>query len=375
MTKVANLIPALFMCGCAAGGGSDVFNTQAVDYQRLDMTPLRAQTRVFVKQRLGCDYREPSADAGGLVLAVGAFVIKQAVSYGADVLKQQAEYLKSDVILSGKSSLATAERSGWPTDASAGSYATRRNSAIEQATTDAYTRLRSPNAAKNVNDRQLNDALAKTAEAAGANFDAMPNTKIAGSADDLCVLIVAGNYQPRRNTDSLSPFAEANSASKAKISAYASVVPGIAATIQPQPFGDLVGQPAMVVELHAIATGGKDTVLYTLIPTNIFYPHPLHKGAVNGLERKLTIKIKLDGQESTMTFDHLKSGAVYGVGQLADNYQQFTAPLNQRFQSINVTIAEGADTMPTAKMLEAAAGQQDKVNDYLLNKLTENKAQ
>jgi hypothetical protein len=381
MKAITMTVSLAVLAGCSNTTTTDVFNTGKVDYNAVNSnaTVARAETRVFVKNGSQCDYRSTTPEGGVVALAIASFVVKQATEYFAQYMTDKANYLKGDVSLNGKSLIVLGDNSYWPTEKNL-ALTKKADTAKSTALQDAYEEFmlsqpkKKGESESSYQNRAKKYAIGKADHIAKAS-ERSPNVKLENSANDLCVLLVAGNYKPgvaKEASDKLlNTFATKNAAFASRITDYSSPSPMVADDSTPRPFDELTEDPSMVLEMHIVATEKVDNVLYTVIPTNLFYPYPLHRGTVNGLERKLAIKTKLGEHEPTITMDHLKSGAVYGSLQLSRSYVQFEDEKKKRFQEVALTVTESPDKMPTAKALEAAAESKDKVNAYLIEKLTE----
>lgn len=381
MKEVTMMMSLAILAGCSSATTTDVFNTGKVDYGAVNSktSEARAETRVFVKNGSQCDYRSTNPEGGVIALAIASFALKQATEYFAQYMTDKANYLKGDVSLSGKSLIVLGGDSYWPTDRNL-ALSRKNDSAKSEALQNAYEEFLSSHPKKkgqsenDYQDRARKYATDK-ADQVALSLEKSPAITLENSASDLCILLVAGNYKPgvakEKSDRLLSLFSTKNEAFPSRITDYFSPLPLVAHEGTPRPFDELTEDPSMVLELHVVATEKVDSILYTVVPTNLFYPYPLHKGTVNGLERKLVIKTNLAEHEPAITLDHLKSGAVYGALQLSRNYAQFEDEKTKRFQDVVLTVTEGPDKMPTAKALEAAAESKDKVNAYLIEKLTE----
>ncbi|ANJ58498.1 hypothetical protein V0M98_23990 [Pseudomonas silesiensis] len=379
--KTTAMVSVAILVGCSNTTTDDVFNTGKVNYNEVNSknSVTRAETRVFVKYGSQCDYRSINPEGSVVVLAIASFVVNQATEYFSQYMTDKANYLKGDVSLYGKSLIILSKDNYWPTDKNL-TLAQKARTARSEALQNSYeefmlSQQKKPGENESTYQDRAKKYATEKADIIGKAAEKSANVELKNSANDLCILLVAGKYKPgvaKAESDKLlNVFATENEAFASRITNYSSPLPMVDEQITPRPFDELTEDPSMVLEMHVVATEKADNVLYTVIPTNLFYPYPLHKGTANGLERKLLIKTKLGVHEPTITMDHLKSGAVYGAHQLSRNYVQFEEEKTKRFQEVTLTVTEGPDKMPTAKALEAAADSKDKVNTYLIEKLTE----
>ena len=381
MKAITMMVSIALLVGCSNSTKTDVFNTGKVNYEKVNDAKAveRAETRVFVKNGAKCNYRSNDKEGGVIVLAVASFVVKQGTEYLAQYLTDKANYLKSDITLHGKSLINTSSGTYWPTEANL-TIEKQANLDKKEAVRKNYELFMNTNSKKNEEsesafEKRAQNFAKKEGDRVSQESLKNPKIEIKSTKDDLCILLVAGNYKSgggKEVTNKIvTDFQKGNTAFPERIFEYRSPLPMVDAAHTPKPFDDLIDDPSMVLEMHVVSTEKPEKLLITVVPTNLFYPYPLHKGTVSSLERKVTIKTKLGSNEPTVILEHLKSGAVYGVEQLARNYVQFEVDKTAKFTDVEMTVAEGPDKMPTAKALEAAAANKDKVNDYLIEKLTE----
>ncbi|MCJ1884234.1 hypothetical protein LNN38_05170 [Pseudomonas sp. LA21] len=349
----------IFLFGCASQTTSDVFGTGSVDYKKINIqNPVaRAETRLFIRNGSGCDYLSTRPE-GAFGVEIGLFVAKQGLDYLAEYMKAKADYLSSDVTISGKSSLSIEGRQPyWPQEESIMAIAKEKEGILLKAKNQAMALYKSetdPEKKKKAIDAALAEASAKF------DKEREKTVTLTNSDQDLCILVIAGKYYPNGDGKAaMDKFAQANNADTGKLGDYHASTPTILVTDDVKPFDGLKDDPTMVLELHVVATEKTNTILYTIVPTNLFYPRPLHKGTVNGLERKLTITTKLGDLPTSITLDHMISGSPYTVSQLAKAANSFETDKERRFQQVEVTVSEGPDKLPTAKALKAAADKED----------------
>ena len=114
--------------------------------------------------------------------------------------------------------------------------------------------------------------------------------------------------------------------------------------------------------------GGK--WLYQVTPTYLLYPSPLHKLAANGVDRKLAIDYTLGKAKGSIALDGFKSGGIYGESRMKTRYSMTETTGNSAFADISITVTEGPDTMPTAKVLRQIASKDKDLEKYIDDKLS-----
>lgn len=367
---------SMLVVGCSSNISTDVFNTGKANYEKVnaDNPSTKAETRVFIKNGQTCDYRSTRPE-GAFMVTIGTFAIKQGASYLAEYLKARADYLSGDVTLTGKSMLSIPDKQAyWPQDAAVSTIQNARKAAVDDAKRNEIDTYKKAHPKVASTDKAFRKAVDDAGAQAGKDYDqsSAKTVTLQSSPTDLCILAIAGEYKPGANGSVIEKdFAKANKAEINKLDQYSTSIPAIRAEDTPKPFQGLVSDPSMVLEMHVVATEKGDKIMYTLVPTNLFYPNPLHKETVNGLERKLTITTKLADNSPVITFEHIKSGAIYGASEISRSYTQFEAGKDDRFHDVTLTIVEGPDKMPTAEALNAAVDKKDDVINYLVDKLTE----
>lgn len=345
--------------GCTNYTQSDVFRTGNVNYEKVNSNNQapRAETRVFIKNGSVCDYASTRAESA-FGVEIGMLLVKQGLDYLAEYMKAKADYLSSDVILNGKSSLAIEGiQPYWPQEESVVAISKEKEGVLTTSRNQAISLYASEN---NVDKRKklIDDFVAAKEEKFYA--ERTKTVQLSTSAQDLCVLVIAGSYGAKHDGAEIErQFAAANGANIAKLNQYAASTPTIRKEEDAKPFEGLLSDPTLVIELHLVATEKTKTVQYTIVPTNLFYPYPLHRGTVDKLQRKLTLTVKLGDLPVSIVWDHLVSGSPYPSAIMAKTQNQLETDKDRRFQNIEITIAEGPDKAPTAKALREAADKED----------------
>ncbi|MHC8313358.1 hypothetical protein ACYZUC_27655 [Pseudomonas sp. GT1P32] len=365
------------------------FNVGEVDYDKLNGLndvdrPAIAGARVFSKNGSAC-YKTAGGDESGVAIAVSAagFLIKEGVAYGKSQLEKRAAYLNSDIVISGSTFVQDIPRKdptgkevtakAWPAIEVANRYEIDKADKVAKAEQKAQSALK-----KNATKDEIREARKNAADSAAKSYDltnASPEFKT--GEDDLCVLIVAGEYQEgATGLEAWNRFAKKNDLTEVsnvteletagEYSGYSLSVPG---SKDKKPFQDLKKDPSFIAELHIIPTSVKGGVMYTIKPTYIFYPYPLHKGTANGLERKLTIEVGLGEGKPTMLFEHIVSGKQYRTRDILSSWVAYKTDGAKQYQEVSVKVSEGPDSMPTAKIMTDLAAKDAAIEKYLIDKL------
>lgn len=403
MRRILTISACLMVSACGGLTQSSI-KVDEVKYDKIEKSrPVIIGARAFIKRGDACaTVKDPGAESLGATLAISAasYLIKEGVAYGKDYLEKRAAYLNADVFVSASTFISTPPvrqpdgklgggYQSWPSPEFLGKLASERAAAVEQAKSDARATAQ---AKKGATKEQIAAAEEAAGKAAAATFDTDKDKReIKPSAEDLCVLVVAGKYQEGafgglswnrfRDFAGLSDNPGALDANEDPITkglptaysyrGYAMRLPGLDTKSTKIPFQDLVSDPSLIVELHLIPTPVKDGVIYTIRPTYLFYPYPMHKGTANGLERKMTVEVSLGENKPTILLERMTSGDQYQAGDLVTNYVSHKVESNGSFQEIAVKVSEGPDAMPTAKILTDIAAKDETVTKYLVDKLEE----
>ncbi|MFI8981707.1 hypothetical protein [Ectopseudomonas khazarica] len=356
------------VAGCSTPSPNS-FRTGEADYKSVKKHAPVAETRVFVKQSAVCKSLGTSAESlPPLAIAAASYLVKEGIAYGKDYLDKQAAYLSADVILNANAYLTFENSNAWPSELTAQEAKENRAGQVAEASIAARDNYLRTHPKASATDKDLVTAMTDAGNAAGARYD--KTTKIQGSANDLCILIVAGEYQAHNShTTSKTDFLNFSEANSELVDQYRMTVPGTTFNESPQPFDNLASDPSFVAELHVVPTVVNDKMVYTIKPNYIFYPKPLHKNTANGLERKVMIELGFGTNKPALSFDTLKSGWVYDNDDLISKYVMFEAPLTQSYQSISIKVTEGQDKMPTAKMLTDLSARDKDLEKYLIDKI------
>lgn len=370
------------LAGCTSPNNNTIRVSKA-DYEKIVVNPPGFETRVFVKKGLDCNYTAGSSESVAAV-AIGSFIIEKGADYLADYLKKQAEYLNADVVLNGKSILSSVDMSFWPSVEASNSYNAKRNDLVSAAIATEEARYKRANKNVKADDTALLAAGKKAGDSAGNAYDKDNSiVKVETTSEDLCVLVVAGEYKVGKdkvsinkdterksfNSDIQTNFTKKTKANVAQLENYSIALPGIKDTNLPLPLQDLNEDPSLVVELRLIPVATKEKLVYFISATNVFYPNPLHKGTVNGPDRKLSIELTLGASKPTILLDKVQSPAILDENYLATRYTKFESDVNTHYQSVDVRISEGPDALPTAKLETDIAAKKDDIVTYLLSKL------
>lgn len=134
------------------------------------------------------------------------------------------------------------------------------------------------------------------------------------------------------------------------------------------PVDSLVGNPVFMVEIKAnVVTGSDpspDKYLYKIIPTFLWYPHPLHKGVFQRAKRDLSIEVAFADVKSISTLDGFPSGHMYKGTDFTSRFSLVEGSKSAAINVISVTVIEGPDKVPTDKALAV-------VNDVIKAKAEE----
>lgn len=403
MRKILTLSACLMISACGGHAPSSI-RVDEVKYDKIEKShPVIIGARAFMKKGDACaTVADPGAESLGATLAISAasYLIKEGVAYGKDYLEKRAAYLNADVFVSASTFISGpkvkqpdgklgGDYQSWPSPVFLGKLASDRATAVEVAKSDAKATAQ---AKKGATKEEVTAAEEAAGKAAAAKFDAEKDKReIQPSAEDMCVLVVAGKYQEGasgaaswgrfRDSSGLSDNLGAQGPKENAITkglptaysyrGYAMRQPGLDTSWTKIPFQDLVSDPSLIVELHLIPTPVKDGVIYTIRPTYLFYPYPMHKGTANGLERKMTIEVSLGESKPTILLERMTSGAQYRASDLISNYVSHKVESNGSFQEVGVKVSEGPDSMPTAKILTDLAAKDETVTKYLVDKLEE----
>lgn len=347
------------------------FQTGPANYSNIEKNAPVIEARLFTKLSSNCTSIGTSQEALPALVVTGlGFLVKEGVAHGKQYLEKQAAYLSADIKLNAKAFLSFEKTPLWPPQGLASDYLTGKAEKAKQAgeASDKAYKIDKPGTKSD--DIDIISSRDKAISNAGKEYDDAPN-EIKATRNDLCLLVVAGEYKAS-STESAKlkkDFVAFTGARANLLDEYSMPLPALDVSDYPRPFDTLNKDPSFLIEMHLTPTpvGGK--MLYTLKPTYIFYPYPLHKKSANGLERKVTIEVTLGENKLLLTFDNLKSGSTYDSSDLATKYTLLEAPINQHFQTVDVNIIEGPDSMPTAKILNDIAAQDKTIEKYLIEKI------
>lgn len=386
------LIAAVVMLTACKTLSQNSFNVGEVNYEKMNGkdNPAIAGARVFSKFGSDCNINSASDESGAAIaVSAAAFLIKEGVAYGKGELEKKAAYLSSDVVISGSTFIKGSPAgnpvtqkidtpTAWPDIAVANKYEIERSAAIKKAEKQASNEILAKNG--KATKEQIKEAENTAAIKAGKEYDDLnKSSEFKTGQNDLCVLLVAGEYKDgATNLDAWNRLADKNGLTKVdsleklysdgEYSDYKLSVPG---SKDKRPFQDLTTDPSLIVELHLIPTSVKGGVMYTIKPTYLFYPYPLHKGTAKNLERKLTIELGLGEKKPTILLERMISGKQYRTNDMLSSFVSFNAEGTTQYQEVSLKVSEGPDKMPTAKILTDLAGKDKDIEKYLIDKLQE----
>lgn len=360
--KTWTLVTAALLAGCSGTPASDVFYTGPVNYDALDRHPITAKTKVFVKRGYSCNYKAKAGESGALVALLVPTLVEKLVDVGFDKVKEYNAYLNADVTLKGTSLLAYEKLpAAWPLSEEGDRKALDKQQFIEGEMAKVAAGYLQQNKKHSIEDAQFKALEVDKRERFANTFDKTNVALLQASPNDLCVLLVAGNYRSDTSTAALDEFVRREGASAEQLRAYQSKVPTIESADVDFPFKGLVGAPSLVYEAHLVVSPDSEVNTFAVVPQNLFYPNALHQGVVNKTERKLTIITTLGSHIQPLELQHIKAGAVYSTGDISNAWVMFTAPKNEAFQQISLSVSEGPDKMITSAMLEAIETQREAV--------------
>lgn len=321
-----------------------------------------AKTKVFIKRGYSCNYKEKAAESGALVALLLPALVEKTIDYGFDKLKEYNAYLKADVTVKGSALLAYDNMpAAWPSKEAGESKALKKQEFIEGEIKKLTTWYLQKNRKHTVNDKYLKELIDSNKNKFGEAFDRDNVALLQASENDLCVLLISGNYKNDVGTKALDDFVSEVGASRENLLSYQSIVPTIESKDEDKPFKGLVGAPSLVYEMHIVVTPDSEVNTFAAVPQNLFYPNALHKWTTNKVERKLTIITTLGSHIQPIEMQHIKAGGSYDVKKLYEYWTIFTVPKEEVFQKISLSISEGPDKAITSDLLDAVESQRDPV--------------
>lgn len=326
MNKIIILAP-LALTGCFASTPTNQFAVKDYDLETLGGTRAVQELRVFTTNAGKCAF-ESTPEAAPLVGIAAGFAVEQISKYVFSQLEEQSKYLKANLTLSAQTGL----DEPWPSQ------------------------------------------------------DAAPVDVIEKSENNLCILLVAGEFEseaPPGKTASISDGTAFTNKLMSKVygtkgdpnapsvlSSYSFIRPGISTT-QGNPFKGLKGDPQLVAEFRVASGRSGDKIISYISPMLLLYPHPLHEGAVNGPKRPFNITFGFGGSEATLVLDKYKSGELYSSDMLKTALAELVSDAGKKAVSLKITVNEGPDGMATAQVLDAVVAKKDDVTKYLVDKAVE----
>jgi hypothetical protein len=362
---------ALSVSGCFTPKIGTI-RTGPADYDAMKASsPSLFETRVFVKKSAICNYTNKD-DESGVEIAVASFIINFIADKAEEAIKNEAAYLNAEVSSSGSSLLSLADTPFWPSLDVLNNYTVTRDRDIENAVINAERTYKANHSGVKDDDAGLVAAKNKVKEAAGAEYDKSTPTVNIDPKESLCILAITGEYSnPGKGNEIKSKYKNTTGAKDGPLDNYELVIPGLKRDASPSPFQGLSEDPSFVTEIQIIPVGKKDVVQYFIVPKNIFYPNPLHKHTFGGLERTITIGLTLGDRNPVITLEKMKSGNNYTSKILSTRYTSFESPREKAFQSLQVKILEGTDSMPAADLLTATAAKKTDIAKALVDKASE----
>ncbi|KOY01662.1 hypothetical protein [Pseudomonas nunensis] len=365
------ILLTLSATGCFTPQTGTIKSADADYHSIKNSAPTIVETRVFVKKGSLCNYQNEDNETG-VEIAIASFLINFAVDKVEEAIKKEAAYLNSEVTSSGSSLLSVGDSAFWPSTSVLNNYSATREAKVDNAEFNAKSDYLKAHPRVKDGDAAMATAIKSARDNSGAEFDRNTPQVTSDVSESLCVLAVLGEYSNRDiNHDMLTKYMDTTGAKEQSLKNYSLIVPGMSQSGLPKPFEGLVKDPSIVAEIQIIPVGKKDTVQYFVVPKNLFYANPLHKHTFGGLERNITIVLTLGDRTPTLILEKMKSGNNYNSRLLATKGVSFEAPREKAFQSIQVRIGEGSDSMPTADLLTAAAGKKAEVAKALIEKATE----
>jgi len=181
----------------------------------------------------------------------------------------------------------------------------------------------------------------------------------------LCVFAVYGKFHNKKNYDSdksipttsnFDPFflsvpnSRVNEAFRETFNQYR-----MSGDISPSPTEGLVGKPAFMVELSAVVVAGTEKsskkYLYNVKPTFLWYPHALHKGVFDRAKRDLTIELGFADVKTVTPLDGFTPGHVYASDDFAARFSLVEGLKTSTANVVTLSIIEGPDKIPSDKAL------------------------
>ncbi len=374
MKKKWIFVASALLAGCSGAPTSDVFYTGPVNYSEIDNDPVMAKTKVFIKRGYSCNYKAKTAESGALVALLLPTLVEKTIDYGFDKLKEYNAYLKADVTVKGSALLAyNTQPAAWPPKDDGDSKALKKQQYVEGEVKKLiawYLKQDKKHAEK---DNELQKLIENNKSKFEEKFDRENVAILQASGNDLCVILISGNYMGDAGTKALDDFVREERANREKLLSYQSIVPTIESDDEDKPFKGLVGAPSLVYEMHIVVTPDSEVNTFAAVPQNLFYPNALHKGVANKEERKLTIISTLGSHIQPIEIPHIKAGGSYDIKKLYDYWAVFTVPKDEVFQKISISISEGPDKAITSDFLDAIETQRDpikkKAKDYVDKKV------
>lgn len=361
MKKLIFLVGAL-IAGCSGAPTSDVFYTGPVNYDKIDKDPIMAKTKVFIKRGYACNYKAKTSESGALVALLLPTLVEKTIDYGFDKLKEYNAYLNADVTVKGSALLAyDTLPAAWPPKEESDSKALKKQQFVDSEITKLTAWYLKKDRKNTTKDEELKKLIDNNKNKFGERFDKENIAILQASGNDLCVILISGIYKNYADTKALDDFVNETGASRENLLSYQSIVPTIESKDEDKPFKGLVGAPSLVYEMHIVVTPDSEINTFAAVPQNLFYPHALHKWTVDSVERKLTIITTLGSHIQPIEIQHIKAGGNYDVKKLYDSWVVFTAPKDEVFQQVSLSISESPDKAITTDLLDAIEAQREQV--------------
>jgi hypothetical protein len=305
----------LFLSGCA-GYESTSFNETSYKYSDLTSNAPVEEVRVFMmKDTAGHCPMQSTNETAAALIPVAVWGVKELLALGKAQLEKRAEYLESDIKLTGRLTVP----GNWP-----------------PSSVDPKTGL-------------CVLLVAGTYSGNVSGTDVLEGFRQA--------------QRPDLEREGLTGF-------EATINQYRLPVPGKSPIIGP--FNGMTKDPAFILEARiSVMKAGDGSTSYAIVPTYLFYPLPLHKMTSKKLARALSVNFTLADTTASLSLDKFKSGGSFEANQLKTRYALAQSATGQPFGALGIVVTEGPDKAPTAKVLRDLVAQEASINTFIDAKAAE----